>query len=162
MKMKRGLLLAVITVLALTTLSVAGPGPGGPGPRRKPLKVKVYNQGEGFCPSAALVYGSVIIQPGRCYTLFVLREASGTFLAFGPPGPPMIPPGQLVRLSTPAGAKVRGRIFYLVPIRTTAVLVPVNTITLVGIRAEDFGPQMSLVLVGVPAPNVVVVFNVRL
>ncbi len=157
MRTMERLLLAFMLVLALGTPSIAAPGP-----KAKPLKVKIYDQGEVFCPSGALVYGSVIIQSGRCYTLFVLREATGTFLAFGPPGPPMIPPGQLVRLSTPAGAKVRGRIFYLVPIQTTVVLVPVNTIALVGVRAEDFGPRLNVVLVGVPAPNVVVVFNVRL
>ncbi len=157
MRMMWRLLLAFVLVLALGPLSIAAPGP-----KAKPLKVKLYNQGEVYCPSAALVYGSVIIQPGRCYTLFVLREASGTFLAFGPPGPPMIPPGQLVRLSTPAGAKVRGRVFYLIPIQTTAVLVPVNTVTLVTTRVEDFGPRLNIILVGVPAPNVIVVFNVRL
>lgn len=157
MRVTWGLLLVFILVLALGTPSMAAPGP-----KAKPLKVKIYDQGETFCPSAALVYGSVIIQAGRCYTLFVLQEATGTFLAFGPPGPPMIPPGQLVRLSTPAGVKVRGRIFYLVPIQTTAVLVPVNTITVVGARVEDFGPRLNIILVGVPAPNVVVIFNVRL
>lgn len=157
MRMIRVVLLIVTLVLAL-----GAPLAAAPGPKMKPLKVKMYDRGEGFCPSAALVYGSVIIQSGRCYTLFVLREGSGTFLAFGPPGPPMIPPGQLVRLSTPAGAKVKGRIFYLVPIQTTAVLVPANTITLVGVRVDDFGPRLGIVLVGVPAPNVVVIFNVRL
>ncbi len=157
MSAARRLSLALVLVLALGTLSIAAPGP-----KMKPLKVKLYNQGEVFCPSGALVYGNVIIQSGRCYSLFLLRESSGTFLAFGPPGPPMVPPGQLVRLSTPAGAKVKGRIFYLVPIQTTAVLVPVNTITLVGVRVEDFGPRVNVVLVGVPAPNVVVIFNVRL
>ena len=157
MRVMGRVLLACTLVLALGTLSIAAADP-----REKPHKVKYYGVGEVFCPSAALVYGSVIIQSGRCYTLFVLRETTGTFLAFGPPGRPMIPPGQLVRLSTPAGAKVKGRIFYLVPIQTTTVLVPVNTITLVGVRAEDFGPRLNVVLVGVPAPNVVVVFNVRL
>ncbi len=156
MRVTWGLLLVLIPVLALGTPSIAAPGP-----KANPLKVKIYNQGEAFCPSAALVSGSVIVQSGTCYTLFVLREATGTFLAFGPPGPPMIPPGQLVRLSTPAGAKVRGRISYLIPIQTAVVLVPVNTITVVGARVEDFGPRLNIVLVGVPAPNVVVIFNVR-
>jgi hypothetical protein len=73
-----------------------------------------------------------------------------------------IPPGQIVRLSTPAGAKLRGRIFYLVPIRPSVVIVPMNSFALVGFRTEDFGPRLSLTLVGVPAPNVVVSFNVRL
>jgi hypothetical protein len=152
---------AVCAAVALT-LVMATVAPGAPGPKIKPLKVKVYGRGEAFCPAAALVYGSVVIQGGRCYTLFVLRERAGTFLAFGPPGPPMIPPGQIVRLSTPAGAKARGRFFYLVPIYASAVLVPVNTVTLVSVRAEDFGPQWHVTLIGVPSPNVVVIFNARL
>jgi hypothetical protein len=57
---------------------------------------------------------------------------------------------------------MRGRLFYLVPIHTTTVLVPVNTMTLVAVRAEDYGPRVSVVLVGVPVPNVTVVFDVRL
>ncbi len=157
MRTTRRLLLACTLVLALGTVSMAAPSP-----KVRPLKVTRYDQGEVFCPSGILVYGSVVIESGRCYSLFLLHESTGTFLAFGPPGPPMIPPGQLVRLSTPAGAKVKGRIFYLVPIQTTAVLVPVNTMTLVAVRVEDFGPRVNVVLVGVPAPNVVVIFNVRL
>ncbi len=145
---------AILVVLAVVAATAA------PGPKVRP--VKLYEEGEGFCPSAALVYGNVIIEPGRCYTLFILHATSGTFLAFGPPGPPMIPPGQLVRLSTPAGAKVRGRFFYLVPIQTSVILVPVNTVALVGVRVEDLGPRVSIALIGVPAPNVVVIFNVRL
>jgi len=156
MKLTRAVLILML-VLALPMPSLAAPGP-----KMKPFKVRVYDRGEEFCPSAALVYGGVIIQGGRCYTLFVLREASGTFLAFGPPGPPMVPPGQIVRLSTPAGAKWRSRVYYLVPIQTNVVLVPVNTVTLVSVRAEDFGPRFQVTLVGVPSPNVVVIFNVRL
>jgi hypothetical protein len=156
-----GLMLAAL----LATSAVAAPGPKnrgnhpGGGPKYKPAKIKHLRQGEGYCPGATLVIGNVIVQGGRCYTLFVMRDSFGTFLAFGQPG---IPPGQLVRLNTPAGAKVRGRLFYLVPIHTTAVLVPVNTISLVAVRAEDYGPRVSVVLVGVPAPNVTVVFDVRL
>jgi hypothetical protein len=157
-------LLITALITGLTLGAFAAPGPKGPkdkpgGGHGKPLKIKHLNQGDLYCPTAVLVYGNVVIQSGRCYTLFVMRDPYGTYLAFGQPG---IPPGQLVRLNTPAGAKVRGRIFYLVPIQATAVLVPVNTITLVAVRAEDYGPQVSVVLVGVPAPNVTVVFNVRL
>ncbi len=157
MQKMRILLLSMVLVATLSVGAAAAPGP-----KAKPLKVKVFSRGDAFCPSAALVLGNVVIQTGKCYTLFVVRDAAGTFLAFGPPGPPGIPPGQLVRLTTPAGAKVKGRIFYLVPIRTTAVLVPVNTITLVAVRVEDFGPQVTVVLLGMPVPNVTVIFTVRL
>ena len=85
----------------------------------------------------------------------------GTFLAFADPAV-RIPPGQSVRLSTPAGAKVKGRIFYLVPIQPSVVIVPMNSVMLVGFRTEDFGPRLTLTVVGVPAPNVIVSFSVRL
>jgi len=160
MQSMRVFLLSIVLTTTLALGATAGPGPKDyRGAKIKPVKIKNVRQGEFYCPPGVLVLGNVVIHGGRCYTLFVMRDLSGTYLAFGQPG---IPPGQLVRLNTPAGAKVRGRIFYLVPVYATAVLVPVNTIRLVAVRAEDFGPQVSVVLVGVPVPNVTVVFNVRL
>jgi len=150
-----------MALAALLALSLVAPSNAAPGPKAKPRKVKVFTQNAAFCPAAALVYGNVVIQSGRCYTLFVLRDARGTFLAFGPPGPPLIPPGQIVRLGTPAGAKVRGRIFYLIPMRSTVTLVPVNTVMPVAVRVEDFGPKLTITLVSAPAPNLVVIFTVR-
>ncbi len=148
----------VLVVFAVSSAAVAGPYKAKPG---KPLRVKIHTQGQVFCPASALVFGNIVITSGRCYVVYVLRDVRGTFLAFAPPGA-FIPPGQLVRLSTPAGAKLRGRIFYLVPIQTTAVIVPMNTISLVAFRAEDFGPQMVLILTSAPSPNVSVTFVVRL
>jgi hypothetical protein len=95
-----------------------------------------------------------------CYILFMLRDDRGTFLAFAAPEA-KIPPGQLVRLHTPAGAKLRGRIFYLMPIRTSAAIIPLDSVRLIAIREEDFGPQLRLTLVGTPTPNLTVIFDVR-
>ena len=75
-----------------------------------------------------------------------LRDDRRTFLAFVPPDA-HIPPGQLVRLNTPAGPKPKGRMF-LVPIQTAVVLVPVNTVTLVATRIEDIGARLAITLVG--------------
>ncbi len=157
--MKTLWLLAIAGMLVLTlTLAVTA----GPGPKvTPPGQIKTHEPGELFCPRAALVFGTIVIQPGRCYVLFVLHDARGTFLAFASPEA-KIPPGQLVRLRTPAGAKLRGRIFFLVPIKTSAVLVPVDTVSLVAVRVEDSGPKLSITLIGTPAPNVTVVFSVRL
>ncbi|MGH2397267.1 MAG: hypothetical protein ACRDFW_09805 [bacterium] len=151
------LVLCLLLVLALTATASAAPKSKGP----KPAKVKVHAAGDLFCPTNVLVYGGVVISAGRCYLVYALRDSRGTFLAFAAPNA-KIPPGQIVRLSTPAGAKVKGRIFYLVPIQTTAVLMPANSIMLVGIRAEDLGPRYSVTIVGIPSPNVGVIFNVRL
>lgn len=153
-----------IITLSLTALHAsAGPkwGPGGPkgSPEGPPGKVMMRDRGQLFCPSAALVYGNILIPGGRCYVLSVLRNGGGTFLAFVPPDA-KIPPGQLVRLNTPAGAKLKGRIF-VVPIRPNLVLVPLDTMTLVAARIEDFGPRLAIGLVGTPAPNVSVVFDVH-
>ncbi len=158
MRVKRFLAIAGLLVLVLTTVAAAGPGPRGGSP---PGQAKLQEQGELFCPRAALVFGKVVIQPGQCYLLVVFHDARGTFLAFTSPEA-RIPPGQLVRLGTPAGAKLRGRVFYFVPIRTTTVLIPMNTTTLVAYRVEDLGPQLSITLVGMASPSVTVTFTVRL
>ncbi len=123
--------------------------------------VTPLHQGQAFCPSSALVFHSIIIKPGRCYVLLTLRNSQGTFLAFAAPDT-MIPPGQLVRMNTPAGAKFRGRIFYLVPIQTGAELIPMDTVTVVAVRVEDSGPQLSITLVDTPVPNLMIVFDVHL
>lgn len=161
----RWLGLGALLVATAVQPSVAGPGgpkgagpPGGPG---RPARVLVREAGQPFCPSSALVYGTTVIPGGRCYTLAILHDVRGTFLAFLAPDA-RIPPGQLVRLTTPAGPKLRGRIFFLVPVQTTVVVIPVNTITLVATRIEDFGPRLAVVVVGTPAPNLTVVFSVQL
>lgn len=150
-------MMRVAFVAIVLTLSVAGIGQAGPGGARH--KEEVVEQGRTFCPSTALVYGNIVVQPGRCYALAILRNTQGTFLAFTEPG--RIPPGQLVRLNTPAGAKLRGRIFYLVPLRATAAFVPVNAIEPVPVRVVDVGPQISFTIIGTPTPNLTVVFSVR-
>jgi hypothetical protein len=156
MKATRILALSVTLLLTLSTAStaMAGPKPGH-------QKVVVVEQGQVFCPSTTLIRGNIVIQPGRCFTLAILRNTQGTFLAFAEPRLG-IPPGQLVRLTTPAGAKLKGRIFFLVPIQTTTILVPVNTITLVPVRVEDFGPRVSITLISTPSPNLTIIFNAQL
>ena len=141
MRALRTFSLAILAVLMLATVSFGGPG--GPGPRwGGPLVVTPLQKGQAFCPSSALVFHSIIIKPGRCYVLLTLRNSEGTFLAFAAPDT-MIPPGQRVRMNTPAGAKLRGRIFYLVPIQTTVELIPVNTVTVVAARVEDSCPTAA-------------------
>lgn len=153
--------LRVVTLALVVLMVLAAAGGVAYAKPAKPLKVKVYAQGQVYCPASVLVVGSLVIQAGRCYTLYVIRDTRGTFLAFAAPQA-FIPPGQIVRLSTPAGAKAKAKIIYLVPIQTTAALVPVNTMTLVAVRVEDFGPQVSIVLTSVSAPKIVLIFQIRL
>ncbi len=139
-------------VLAITALGLAAPA----GKQR----TVTYEPGQQFCPSKVLLAGKVVVQPGRCYALFVLRDNRGTFLAFASPEA-KIPPGQLVRLTTPAGAKLRGHLFYLIPITPTVAIVPVGTVTNITVRSEDEGPRVSLTVIGTPSPNLTVIFTVR-
>ncbi|MDQ7848960.1 MAG: hypothetical protein QN152_00210 [Armatimonadota bacterium] len=155
--MKRPIAVSLVLVLLLAASPQAAAAPAGR--PAKPLKVKVVAAGELFCPSAALIFGHTVIVAGRCYTIFLLRDGRGSFLAFAAPQA-RVPPGQLVRLTTPAGAKLKGRIFYLVPIATTAVWLPLNTLTLVAVRVEDFGPRLVIVLAD--RPSVSVILTVRL
>lgn len=156
MKETRPLALAVVLLLTLVTASAAMTGPKG-----SHQKVELVGQGQVFCPATALIYRNIVIPSGRCYSLGILRDTRGTFLVFAEPGV-SIPPGQVVRLTTPAGAKLKGRIFFLVPIQTTAILVPVNTIKLVPVRVEDLGPRVSITVISTPSPNVTIIFTARL
>lgn len=145
------LLLIGLVVAALAALpAAAGPGPkSGPAEPASPKPV-VRNAGEVYCPTRPLVSGNVIIPAGRCYMLSVLRDRSGTFLAFVPQGE-RIPPGQLVRLDTPAGPKLKGRLF-LIPLSTGVALVPLNTVQLVPTQITILGAMVRFVLTGLPGP----------
>lgn len=146
-----------VAVASLAALLAAGVAAAGPKARR----VKLYRAGEVFCTSRALVWGTgAVVVRNRCYAVGLVREREGTFLAFLDPEV-RIPPGQLVRLSTPAGAKLRGRIFYLIPVQTV-VAIPVGTLVIVPIRVEEEGSWLTVILTGPQAPSLRVVFSVRL
>ncbi|MDR7554304.1 MAG: hypothetical protein QN157_01720 [Armatimonadota bacterium] len=148
MRRWRWVLGCAIALVALGTVGALA-GPPGKLPRAEGHGVKVVKvtQGrDGWCLAGAVRLGGVVVAGGRCYTFYVVRTAAGAFLGFGPPGPPMIPPGQLVRLGTPAGAKVKGRLFYLVPIPVTAVVAPVDTIVVVQVVMRS-GPDRLVVTV---------------
>lgn len=151
------LLLAILlpAFLVLTPLAaVAGPyKPDKPKPEKAMKKlIKVSRKGDAYCFDSAIVRGNVVIPTGRCYTFYMVRNTGGTFLAFGPPGPPMIPPGQLVRMNTPAGAKVKGRLFYLVPAPVPVTVIPMNTVVYVPARVTAPKPG-RVVIVATPPPS---------
>ncbi len=130
--------------------------------RGKAKWVRVHPRGQAFCPSNTLVSpGGVVIERGRCFVASVIRERRGTFLAFFQPSV-VVPPGNAIVLSSPLGVRLREQVVFLVPIATTAALVPVNTIVFVPIQEEFFGAQESLLLVAPASPSVTVIFNVRL
>jgi hypothetical protein len=139
---------APLLALAFGILSgVAGPKPGGPsGP---PKRTDARAAGQAFCPEKTLAYRGLVIPGGRCYMLAVVRDPHGAFLAFAPQDA-HIPPGQMVRLDTPAGPKLKGRLF-LVPLATD-VFVPVNSLTLVPAQIDDSGIQLTIIVLGTPSP----------
>lgn len=147
-----------VVAMALLAVAVAVPAVwAGPKFRR----VKHYRAGEVFCASHALVaIDSGVLIRERCYVVGIVRNSRGTFLAFLDPGV-WIPPGQVVRLSTPAGAKLRGRIFYLVPVQAV-VAVPMDTLVVVPMRVEDEGSRLTVILSGPSQLTLTVVFSVRL
>jgi len=138
---------------------------------------KELKKGQAFCPTQLLAVGSVLVQPGRCYILAVLRDGRGTFLAFVHPSA-KIPANRTINLTADEGRKVKAKVIYLVPIQATglsAVVVPVNTIQLVQIREEHRHDddddedhddrkgqdQVVLIITGIPIPNVSVTLVVR-
>jgi hypothetical protein len=139
--------LAVVLALALGATGRAGPPGRPPHVEKKAVNVRVKRDGDAWCLDRAVRLGGVVIAGGRCYTFYVLRTPAGAFLGFGPPGPPLIPPGQLVRLATPAGAKVRGRLFYLVPVPLHVVAIPVETVRVVQVVMR---PEADRLVVTIP------------
>jgi len=143
--------LLTTALIILVGVAVLGPSPAtGQERPDRPLRVAVIQSGQAFCPVSTLSIGGIVIVRGRCYGLYLIRDERGSFLAFGAPNG--IPPGQIVRLSTPAGAKTKGRIFYWVPLHSSVALIPIHTIKPVGVRVQTAGAQTVFVLLGVPAP----------
>ncbi|MDR7483126.1 MAG: hypothetical protein QN183_05015 [Armatimonadota bacterium] len=147
--MRRWSWLLALPLLTQVALGAVQAAPAGklPGAHVKVVTVKVKQDRDAWCFDNVVRLGGIVIAGGRCYTFYVVRTAAGAFLGFGPPGPPMIPPGQLVRLGTPAGAKVKGRLFYLVPIPVSAVVIPVDTVRVVQVVVR---PEPERLVVTVP------------
>ncbi|MGH2374831.1 MAG: hypothetical protein ACRDIC_15365 [bacterium] len=153
---RQHLLATLLPALLVLTPMAADAGPYKP-EKPKPEKamkklIKVTRNGDAYCFDSAIVRGTVVVATGRCYTFYLVRNASGAFLAFGPPGPPMIPPGQLVRMNTPAGAKTKGRLFYLVPAPVPVTVIPVDTIVYVPVRVTAPEPGRVIIVATPPPP----------
>ncbi len=165
------LALLVLVLLALPTMP-----PVWASAKDKHVKVTEYEEGRAFCPSRALVIGNMLVPPGRCYQLALLRDTRGAFLAFVDPAV-RIHSGEIERLDSSEGRKAKGHILFLVPILSTGqiALVPVNTIQLVRLREEDEEDEeegdgehaahisrskLIVILPNAPIPNVSVVFVV--
>lgn len=90
--------------------------------------------GNGYCFANTLVIAGIVIGGNRCYNFYTIRTAIGNFLGFGPPGVPLITPGQIIRWNTPAGANIRARMLYMVPLPGVLSNLSVNTAQFVNLR----------------------------
>ena len=152
MRATRTLSVVLIAALLFAQVAVASAA--------QPAKVKTVGQGQTYCPSRTIVNNKIAVKHGACYTLFDMRDAKKTYLAFGPKDAKLAV-GQVVRLDTPAGAKLGKRMLYRIPIKAGADIVPVNSIRIVGAKVEDFGTRVSLTILGTPSENLLVMFSVR-
>jgi hypothetical protein len=128
----------IVGVLVLTPLAAGRAEPPG-GDVRNPEDFRP--QGSGFCFERTLVLGGLVITGGRCFTFYLVRTDAGSFLGFGPPGPPIVTPGQIIRLGTPAGAQIRSRMLHLVHLPAAVTTLPVNAVQFVAVRVGVGGER---------------------
>jgi len=135
-----GILAGLMLFVPLTSAQ-AGPKDD----KHKKPRVMV-DKGKAYCFERTVTRGSTVIAGGKCHTFYLVRTASGSFLGFGPPGPPMIPPGQIVRMSTPAGKKLKGRLFHLVPIAVAVTAIPVDTFQVINVQVAPEPGRVVIIL----------------
>lgn len=90
--------------------------------------------GNGYCFANTLVVAGIVIGGNRCFTFYTIRTAIGSFLGFGPPGVPIITPGQIIHWNSPAGVQLRSRMLYMVPLPGVLGNLGVNTAQFVTLR----------------------------
>ena len=122
---------ALLLLMVPTAPGLAASANKGKGDKGAAKIMKITREGHAYCFERAIVFGSAVVTGGRCYTFYMFRTTGGIFLAFGPPGPPLVPPGQIVRMGTPAGAKMKGRLFHMVPISAPVTIVALDTLVFV-------------------------------
>ena len=164
--MKKISVAAVLLVSALALTAI---------PAQADKRSKDFEKGEAFCPTHVLVVGTVIVQPGRCYVLAVLRNGRGTFLAFLNPSV-RLSKQHGTNLDSDDGRQISARVIYLVPIGAAGIsagAISLNTVQLVRIHEVDEegehendnqdqgNGKVVLVVTGIPIPNLAVTFVVR-
>lgn len=128
-----GAMIGLLVMVPLTMGRAESPGaethnPAAEAPPYAPI-------GNGYCFANTLVVAGITIGGNRCYNFYLLRTTVGSFLGFGPPGTPIVTPGQMLRLNSPAGAQIRSRMLYMVPLPASAASnLPVNAAQFVALR----------------------------
>jgi hypothetical protein len=100
----------------------------------------------GYCFKRNLVFGNMAILGGRCYNFYLVNTQGGVFLGFGPQGQPLIPAGQFVRLGTPAGLKLKGKLFYLIPMTGYVAQTPAESIQFLHVQAGVKGNRIVILV----------------
>jgi hypothetical protein len=124
-------------------------------------KVKTVGAGQTYCPARTIVNNKIAVKQGACYTLFVMRDAKRTYLAFAAKDAKLAA-GQAVPVSSAAGAAVVKKIRFKIPIRPAGEVVPVGAIRVVGAKVEDYGARVVFTLLGTPVSGVMVTFSVAM
>lgn len=143
-----GVMVGVLLLVSVSTARAEAVG----GETHNPAAEDVTQNGTAYCFARTLVIAGIVISAGnRCYNFYVVRTLAGTFLGFGPPGAPIVAPGQILRLNTPAGGQFRSRLYYMVPLQVPATTLPVNAAQFVALRIAG-APGRGLVFT-VPVPG---------
>jgi hypothetical protein len=139
---------ACALALALASGGIAAPVKDKLGRKvnTKSKAVVVTRDGDALCFDQALKFGSIVIAGGRCYTFYIVHGLDGTFLGLGPAGPPLIPPGQLLKLNTPEGSKQKGRLFYSIPVPAEYVALPLGSMRYVSVNFSVQSATSTVVL----------------
>lgn len=153
MRTLRLLSVGLIAALLLVPLAVASAG--------QAPKVKTVGAGQTYCPARTIVNNKIAVSHTTCYTLFVMRDARRTYLAFAARDA-KLGVGQTLRMDSTAGAALVKKVRYRIAIKPSGELVPVGSIRVVGARVEDYGTRVVVTLLGTPVENVSVMFSVRM
>lgn len=113
------------------------------------------------CFEQGLALGPIIIPGSRCYNFYLLRTDAGGFLGFGPPGPPMIAPGQSVLLNSPAGAQVRNRLMYLIPLPVALTAIPMNSMRSIAVQISGGAGRVVVSIQGASERPIELAFSQR-
>jgi hypothetical protein len=102
-----------------------------------------YQDGTTVCITPTVRIGALVIAGGRCYTTYLVRNATGTYLGFGPGGRSLAGVGQVVSLDSPQGNAILGRLLGMVPL-TTTLNVPIGTVQFQPVQIRIQGSTIIL------------------
>jgi hypothetical protein len=83
-------------------------------------------QAQGLCFQSTVLFGMMAIG-GGCYSPYLVRTQAGSYLGLALPGSPLVQPGQVIHLQSPAGQQLWGTLRYLLPLAVSPTIIPLNS-----------------------------------